>query len=544
MFLLHIYYKSIVPIKSYSCNQQIIEPNNQQIGYCEKILSMNAKIFKGLLYFQLNSNQMFIFSQNVKNSKFSIKVENLISFSIFGFSNQLQLVNVKINVSLQLTVVEAALLCHQCNIISQDGIFVFIANGNRIGGLILCSESEIQVLNTSLQFRINGLEQGGIVQRINKYVNIFLADVNISGSFNTDSLIGNIVAHILDSLIITTKNYFICSNSANNYATINEITNWNLVGIINIECFTYGLCLPNLQNGQIVNNQLICLNDFIFMEDSCQCKPDFVLNGTVCINILQFVDGLNSNLQQFSNNIGQNFSQLNNQKDINISTFESQLLASINSINTSMQNNYIESYQSLTNCSQTIINKINYYDDIIYDNQSIFNNHLNNQINISAEQIVQSNSSIFNNITINEIILDQVISNISSTLDDELSDIQKQLSDSIYDTKKDMHNKIYNAKQMLNREIQRIKCIHGDCENIQGIIVTGINNTLYCSNNTQASHVCDVYNSFRTVTVPGTCKLKLNAVSGNLDLYTYCCSPQGYWNEETDECEYVTYTSQ
>ncbi|CAL5994262.1 Hypothetical_protein [Hexamita inflata] len=531
-----------------------INVNNQNFVYCIKAQNLNQKKLSGLLLLPKTDSQVFLSTDLVRNSKLNITLQETNAFSVFGFAKSQELLNTQINVTVEFIVVEAALICQQCNLKSTDSVFVFIASGNRISGLVLNSENEINLLRTQLQFRINGLEQGGIVQKISKQVNILLTDVNVTGRFSDDNIItGNIVVHVLDFTTLTLVNFYICTNSANNYASIKEISDWNIVGIINIECqticnsiyFTYGLCSPNLQDGQIVNNQLICPNDFIFMKDSCQCKQDFALNGTVCVSILQYLQDVNQNSTVLNTSISLNFSQLNNNKDSNISLLDSQLLASINEINISMQNNFQASYSSLTNQSQTLNAQINkfqqQYDNMIQVNYSIFKNDLDKQINDSKAQIKQSNTSVFNNITANKTGFDQLLSNNSSILEDKLSDIQDQLSESIYDTKSDMQDKINNAKKILNREIARIRCIQGDCQNINNVIITGIFETAYCSFNSEASHVCDVFETYRTITVPGTCQVKYNSGTSKYDLYTYCCSPQGYWDENTGICEHITY---
>ncbi|CAL5995808.1 Hypothetical_protein [Hexamita inflata] len=531
-----------------------INVNNQNFVYCIKALNVNQKKLSGSLLLPQTDSQVFLSTDSVRNSKLNIALQETNIFSVFGFSKSLELDNCQINVTIEFKVVEAALICQKCNLKSTDSSFVFIANGNRISGLVLNSENEINLLRTQLQFRINGLEQGGIVHKIPKQVNILLADVNVTGRFSDNNIItGNIVVHILDFTTITLTNFYICTNSASNYASIKEISNWNLVGIINIACqticnsmhFTYGLCLPDLKNGQLVNNQLICPNDFNFVIDSCQCKQDFVLNGTVCVSILQQLQDLNSNSTVLNTSILLNFSKLNYYQDSNISLSASQLITSINTINTSTQNNFQVSYSSFTNQLQilnTLINKFQQqYDNMIQVNYSIFKNDLDKQINDSKAKIKQSNTSIFSNITTNQSGFDQLLSNNSSLLEDQLTDIQDQLSDSIYNTKSDMQDKIYNAKKILNREIARIKCIHGDCQNINNVIITGIFETAYCSFSSEASHACDVFETYRTKTVPGTCKVKYNPGTSKYDLYTYCCSPQGYWDEDTETCEHITY---
>ncbi|CAL6020121.1 Hypothetical_protein [Hexamita inflata] len=104
-----------------------------------------------------------------------------------------------------------------------------------------------------------------------------------------------------------------------------------------------------------------------------------------------------------------------------------------------------------------------------------------------------------------------------------------------------MITKTAEKKKLLQTAINRIKCIQGDCENINNVIITGATES-YCSNNANATIICSIYENFRTVTVPNTCQVRLNAVTGNVDLYTYCCSPQGYWDEDSETCEHITYT--
>ncbi|CAL5995833.1 Hypothetical_protein [Hexamita inflata] len=527
MLFVSLLNKQIQIAQYYTCQQQIMQTNGELHSYCEKIQYMNTKIFKGQLNLLQNSNQMLIYSKNVKNAILNVQIEHAFVFSIFGFTDTHQLLNTQINVTIEFKVVEAALICQQCNLKSTDSSFVFIASGNRISGSVLYSESEIILLHTQLQFRINGLEQGGIVHKISKQVNILLTDVNVTGRFSDDNIItGNIAVHILDITTISLANFYICTNSANNYTSINDNSYWNMNGIINIECqticnsiyFTYGLCLPNLQNGQIINNQLICPNDFIFVIDSCKCKQDFVLNGTVCVSILQYLQDVNYNLTVLNNSISLNISQLNNFQDSNISLSKSQLLISHNTINTSIQNNFSASYSSLTNSSQTLINKYQQqYDNMIQENYKILNNDLDSQIDVSNVQIYKSNMSILNNIADNEIEFDKVACYYSTVINNNIKDIYSQLFDSINNTTNSLQNKISQTQANLNIQIARILCIHGDWQNIKNVIVTGYPTT-FCSMNPEATHVCDIFEPFRTITVLETCVVRQNPSTLQYDL--------------------------
>ncbi|CAL5995791.1 Hypothetical_protein [Hexamita inflata] len=534
--------------------QHYIKVNHQQYNYCQKALHLNNRHLNGLLILPQNNNQMFIYSESIKNSKLNVKVDEMFSFSVFGFANSQELLNTQINVTIEFKVVEAALICQQCNLKSTDSSFVFVASGNRISGLVLYSENEINLLRTQLQFRINGLEQGGIVHKISKQVNILLTDVNVTGRFSDDNIItGNIVVHILDFTTITLTNFYICTNSASNYVSIKEISNWNLVGIINTECqticnlmyFTYGLCLSDLQFGKLLNNQRICSNNFNFINDSCQCKQDHVLNGTHCVSILGYLQDIDTNISQMQSNILTDFSLLESRINSNVTSLNGKISSVTNSLNMSIQTSFSTSQQKLSNASKSLDTKTatyyQQYDNIILSNFTQMLQNLNKSVNISKQLINNSNNSVLNNISATGSDFDELLENASDTLHDTLSNISYQLNRSINQVKTNMSNLIYQKKDLLQTAIDRIKCIQGDCQNINNIIITGATES-YCSGNENATIVCSKYESFRTVTVPNTCEVKLNTVSGNVDLYTYCCSPQGYWNEDTETCEHITYT--
>ncbi|CAL5994220.1 Hypothetical_protein [Hexamita inflata] len=537
-----------------SACSQYIKVNHQQYNYCQKALRLNNRHLNGLLILPQDSNYMFIYSESMKNSQLNVKVDEMFSFSVFGFTKSQELLNTQINVTIEFKVVEAALVCQQCNLKGTDSVFVFIASGNKISGLVLNSENEINLLRTQLQFRINGLQQGGIVHKISKQVNITLTDVNVTGRFSDDNIItGNIAVHILDFTTISLANFYICTNSANNYVSINDLSNWNLNGIFNTECqticnsmhFTYGLCLPDLQYGKLLNNKLICSNNFNFIKGSCQCKQDHVLNGTICVSILGYLQDIDTNISQVQSNILYDYSQLDSRRNSNVTSLDGQISSKTNLLNASIFNSFSTTQQRLSNASKSLDTKTatyyQQYDNMILSNFTQMQQNLSKSVNTSKQLINNSNNSVLSNISATGSDFDDLLQNASDTLQDTLSDINYQLSRSISQVKSNMSNLAYQKKDLLQTAIDRIKCIQGDCQNINNIIITGSYEN-YCSGNENATIVCSKYESFRTVTVPNTCEVKLNAVSGDVDLYTYCCSPQGYQNEESGECEHISYT--
>ncbi|CAL5985109.1 Hypothetical_protein [Hexamita inflata] len=154
----------------------------------------------------------------------------------------------------------------------------------------------------------------------------------------------------------------------------------------------YGLCQIDLNNGylNIINDTKYCVKPFIFNDYECICAPGYLLNGTVCINILQSL----TNLDQF---IFDNFSTLDNQLKSNISNISNQLViisdqlrvdllsvnstlnSQIQSVITNMSNIY-NSLQSQINSNLASISSLNTQFTSFKSEAIIINNQQNTQI--------------------------------------------------------------------------------------------------------------------------------------------------------------------
>ncbi|CAL6022539.1 Hypothetical_protein [Hexamita inflata] len=537
--------------------QNTVSINQQKYVYCSKASSLNQQRLHSNISLTQSRDQLFLNTQSVKATILQIEIQNTKIFSIFGYSTQklLECSSVEIYVNLTFNIVEGALLCSQCNayIINSELQFI-VQYGIRIAGLILTSISDIVLTNSNLQFRIDAKQISGVVLQTKQQLSVQITEVNISGYFvNSSSVAGNIVAYINNTVTLTSNNFNLCTNKVNYYASLSLITNWITIGTINIECeqicktsyYTYGLCLQDLKNGQILFNQLVCVNDFIFLNSQCNCKQGFVQNESMCVNPQNYLSNVLLNSTQTNNDIISAFTQLDEYRAQNLSSLESQYASFSTLYNISLQDQFAKSSQVLSDAGIQLNSQINtnksQSDSNILVNYSMLLNTIQQQVNASKSLIKQANDSVFSNISANMSTFDGNLSDASYTARSTLYDIKYQLFDSIYSTQSDAQDSLDSAQSKLDKQIERIKCIHGDCANIQSVTVTGFGKTFYCSTNAEASHVCDVYEPDRTVTVPGTCQIKKNVATGEFELFVYCCTKQGYWNEVKEECEHISY---
>ncbi|CAL6047922.1 Hypothetical_protein [Hexamita inflata] len=279
MLFAQLFCKQLISARYSTCQQQI-SINNNIYTFCHKYQNINNRRINQHLILHQNTNYLFFYSQNVKNSTVNVKVPETLSFSLFGFVTAPELLNAQITVRIQSKVFQAALICDQCDLKSSDSIFIFTASGERICGLVLKLNKEIELNNIDLQFRINGKEQSGIMFQILKQANISICSTNLTGCFKCQEY----DKYNCTKLLYMHKQ---CQQLRKHKRSQLLESGWKYQNRMSIylQDQTFHLCLSHLQLGQLIDNQLSCYDNFDLVDDSCQCKQGFILNGSICLNI-------------------------------------------------------------------------------------------------------------------------------------------------------------------------------------------------------------------------------------------------------------------
>ncbi|CAL6038162.1 Hypothetical_protein [Hexamita inflata] len=193
----------------------------------------------------------------------------------------------------------------------------------------------------------------------------------------------------------------------------------------------YGLCQIDLVNSYFnnVNKTKYCVYPFIFNDYECICAQGYLLNGTICINILSTL----TNLDQY---IFDNFSTLNSNLQNNILNIKNQLITTKDDLYNYFTNKISNYSQYVNSKFDDLYNKHNQFELFVSQNFSSLQNETNN---------LQSN------ITMHKIISDQLrvdLQSLNSTLG---SQIQLFKSDVIYNNTQ-LNTKIQNIIATANSQ--------------------------------------------------------------------------------------------
>ncbi|CAL6085606.1 Hypothetical_protein [Hexamita inflata] len=309
-------------------------------------------------------------------------------FAVFGLSTSEQEVyDCLINVSINLDVVKAALICQTCDVQIQQSTLIFVASGVILSGVLTQSMSLIQIKSCSIQHRFNCNYSAGIVSQVyNNISTLELIRVNLSGyNQNLNSTAGYFSQVVTATVDILFNQVQICASEifiAENYGSV------TVSGQVAEDCnnicasgrFTYGLCLEELLHSSISDGQNMCVDPFEFLNDSCVCKHGYILNQSQCINVinslLNLEQSLGNNISAITKVIDDNRAALERSVNSNVSV----ILQLLQERQTQIEYNVSETYK---HSSQYLKGNISSLEQIIMDNQlSLILYKINLQINL------------------------------------------------------------------------------------------------------------------------------------------------------------------
>ncbi|CAL6087243.1 Hypothetical_protein [Hexamita inflata] len=181
---------------------------------------------------------------------------------------------------------------------------------------------------------------------------------------------------------------YLINNGIASLVSLTEQPNYVCKNMCGQNTPVYGLCQIDLinENSNNTNYTKYCVNPFVFNGEECVCIDGYLLNGTICINIISTL----TNLDKY---IFNNVSTLNINLQNNISNISNQLVAT---------KDYIYNYfTSKTNDLQQFVDS---KFDNINNKQYIFEQIVSS--NISKLQIETQN--LQSNLTTHKIISDQL----------------------------------------------------------------------------------------------------------------------------------------
>ncbi|CAL6055440.1 Hypothetical_protein [Hexamita inflata] len=428
-------------------------------------------------------------------------------FAVFGLSTSEQEVyDCLINVSINLDVVKAALICQTCDVQIQQSTLIFVASGVILSGVLTQSMSLIQIKSCSIQHRFNCNYSAGIVSQVyNNISTLELIQVNLSGyNQNLNSTAGYFSQVVTATVDILFNQVQICASEifiAENYGSV------TVSGQVAEDCnnicasgrFTYGLCLEELLHSSISDGQNMCVDPFEFLNDSCVCKHGYILNQSQCINVinslLNLEQSLGNNISAITKVIDDNRAALERSVNSNVSV----ILQLLQERQTQIEYNVSETYK---HSSQYLKGNISSLEQIIMDNYQNIQRQLEHTNQKLKQYIINNQSTtnlvdqqqyynITNQITNNMSLLQQSIyltqNQLILFINRNISQIYLDINSASTSNQEQLHMNTSNIYTRMNTNITEL------CNNIS-TFKTGLKNSIIQTNNsilTNSTYILD-----------------------------------------------------
>ncbi|CAL5981577.1 Conserved_hypothetical protein [Hexamita inflata] len=481
--------------------KKVLDVDGQQYSYCSKQHGLNQHYINSQLSILQNSANIFINTKYTKQTIVKLEVFSINIFAVFGFSDNNHMIDEGlINVSLNINVSQAALICMQCQLSISNSQLVFIASGQVLSAVVLQVHSEIQLLNTSVQYRFQSLQAAGIVSTISESIFISLVNAKLNGHNSEQSPnSGYFFSKLTVSTLVNIDSLQVCANEDD--AVGSGIDNLQSNGAILSSCqsscnsgrfYSYGICVQQLQHGEMIDNTFVCVDPFEFDGHiaECVCKDGYILNVSYCVPIVISITNLDTTMHDLTNQtkaaieqqkqyleqmingnislldqyLGNNVSILNASISQELEDVESNLINNVSMILSYLKNN-ISDVQAMMASNRSVIesqvaNNISQLQDKIYLNITDLNNTVQleiQQVNQSATQIASDLLALKSNVQ--QIVVDQNINNVYqqnqiSALNQDVQSLQSsqlQLQQDLVYSNSSLNNQIQNLNTQQNQ---------------------------------------------------------------------------------------------
>ncbi|CAL6020867.1 Conserved_hypothetical protein [Hexamita inflata] len=392
------------------CSNKLFQPN---IGFCIKQYSKFSNVISAdIIYTNANNVHYSLYTTKAQDTLINLtySVQDLPSFALFGLSASIQLKNSNISVFIPQKLSNGCLICITCDVESFQTDYTFMAYGKNLSGLVLAPQTYLKVNQSFVQFRLNG-NSGGLIYNAFQ-VTVSVVECNISGSMQGD-VSGSLIC-VVSEIQLNVETVKVCANVPEFGQGAPTQT-----GTISVSCdlcregySAYGLCMKDLQFGEIVDNTLKCKNTFEFDGEICTCPAGQVVNDSFCVNVLNSVNQIMHSQQLENINI-----DLLTNRTLNLKNEIKVLQINIDQIN-------VENLQLLdinTQNQNELVSSSTILQQYLMGNQSLIDINLQ-EISNHLEKRIQDNITILNN----EI---KIINDYSNILIQNATSIQKNIQE-------------------------------------------------------------------------------------------------------------------
>ncbi|CAL6065488.1 Hypothetical_protein [Hexamita inflata] len=477
-----VHYKNTqLSYSSQICYSQILR-NGQLYQYCQKEYSLSSRVQSAsITQSPARAVHLSLYTTTTQNLILNLtySMQNMPSLSIFGLTNDISLQNSVISVNIPQYLSQGSLLCFACDVTANASDFTFVASGHNVSGVVLSPLTTFSLNQSLVQFRLNGVNVGGLVLNASK-IAVIISICNISGHVGQQSVSGSIVCFVFEQVSLGVDNVRVCANAQNiGQGSLSQ------TGTVTDTCVVcregspaYGLCQKSLEFGKVEDDKFICPSLFVFDGGRCSCQEGEVINGTTCVNVLASVNLLKSQKIDINNSIVVlsnrtevlenttgilNASQVQIKLDIQSlyllsNLTQSNTISNSSQLQQSIQGNYTKAENDL----QTNISVLDWR---IFDNVTILSNQIStlNATSLALNQNITELNQTLNVQKDQTQLLTQNITNLNQTLISSNKLIQQQ-------------------QQLINSLSVLVECLNNmDQQNISGQCYVVDNSLLSCS---------------------------------------------------------------
>ncbi|CAL6073395.1 Conserved_hypothetical protein [Hexamita inflata] len=507
----------------FTCNNQILK-GSQYVHFCSRYYASSKLMAGTIRFYDLTDSQIFLDIGQIQQTVISLQVQvpHLSSFVIFGFTIKTEITECEFKVEIEEDLIQAALICIQCNIIISHSTAQFIANGLSVSGLIMKASDVISIESCKIQFRTQAQLPAVVVLLISQQVKSFsIQNVNISSHFQNyldsnavlvsqvenvqklDVVLLNVIYCDLKTNFIQVKHESIISfsQSPTNGCDLCESN----------EFMVYGICQnASLEFSQNVNGVEVCIFPFIYDGQGCVCTSGYYLNITECINFETEFSKLNqyiiSNFTLTDLNLARNTSVLNDRIDHNIlvansrldelnsiivfnfNTFQNKILSNKSYLETQV----IKNFTLLNNNIKSNVSQLN---SKIASNQNYLEVNLVSNFSQANSNLARNMTELDNHIRANVTSLQNSINTLTVKVNDNLAIITSNLASN----KQYLETQIINNATKVNAAITSgIAPIRTDLTNVNSALstlTTNLRNDLNWVNNDLNAKITAVTNN-------------------------------------------------
>ncbi|CAL6007985.1 Hypothetical_protein [Hexamita inflata] len=366
---LNMYFKQVQYQKNDQlCNNQL-KVNANNIIYCEKSVQLQSQTVSTQLTYSKKENiHMTLYSSMLQNNiiKLSFGSHYHPQFSLFGLTQQIMIQNSVITVNIPQNVSAGSLICFQCMFSASSSEFSVIISGVNVSGLVYSAISNLILENCLVQFRLTAECIGGLISNVYETLDIQIVDSNLTG-YLVGEVKGVIICDVEYQVAITFLNTKMCSNLEQFIGAGENLaqTDGQLLQACDV-CqngfYSYGICALSLNNAETTDNKLICKLTFEFDGQQCACPEGAVLNGSVCIYIINKISQILIQLKDFEMQVEQYLSSNTTEVNQNLlqlqSDMDSRIISNMSALEAKIQDSADILDQSTQDITQSALKQL------------------------------------------------------------------------------------------------------------------------------------------------------------------------------------------